>query len=176
VYAMQYEITLPADYDMAVIRDRVATRGHLMDGFEGLLFKAFLIRERGVRESPVNQYAPFYVWSDVSGMGRFLWGGGGFQGIVDDFGRPPVLHWTAVAYRRGPAASTSVATRTVEPVVGDLKALADNETEALNSLGPCVYAAAVAIDPLRWELVRFTLWDAAPADAPGDRYEVLHLS
>ena len=25
--AMQYEITLPADYDMAIIRHRVATKG-----------------------------------------------------------------------------------------------------------------------------------------------------
>lgn len=28
---MNYRITLPADYDMQIIRDRVATRGHLLD-------------------------------------------------------------------------------------------------------------------------------------------------
>ncbi|QJY50398.1 DUF4865 family protein [Pseudonocardia broussonetiae] len=28
---MQYEVTLPADYDMRIIRDRVAATGHLMD-------------------------------------------------------------------------------------------------------------------------------------------------
>ncbi|WP_433257560.1 DUF4865 family protein [Streptosporangium sp. CA-135522] len=33
---MQYEITLPADYDMKIIRHRVATRGSAMDAFPGL--------------------------------------------------------------------------------------------------------------------------------------------
>ena len=32
-----------------------------------------LIRERGTDGSPVNQYAPFYLWDAVDGMGRFLW-------------------------------------------------------------------------------------------------------
>ena len=30
MYAMQYEITLPADYDMGIIRHRVATKGDLL--------------------------------------------------------------------------------------------------------------------------------------------------
>lgn len=34
--------------------------------------KAYLIRERGRDGSPVNQYAPFYLWADTDGMGRFL--------------------------------------------------------------------------------------------------------
>ncbi|MCW2914583.1 MAG: hypothetical protein JWN52_2651 [Actinomycetia bacterium] len=36
MHAMQYEITLPADYDMKIIRHRVATKGHLLDAFPGL--------------------------------------------------------------------------------------------------------------------------------------------
>lgn len=51
MHAMQYEITLPADYDMDVIRHRVATRGHLLDDFPGLGIKAYLMRERG-EDSP----------------------------------------------------------------------------------------------------------------------------
>ncbi len=39
MHAKQYEITLPADYDMGVIRERVATKGHLLDAFPGLGFK-----------------------------------------------------------------------------------------------------------------------------------------
>jgi hypothetical protein len=61
MHAMQYEITLPADYDMEIIRERVATRGAALDDFAGLGLKAYLIRERGVDGSPVNQYAPFYL-------------------------------------------------------------------------------------------------------------------
>jgi hypothetical protein len=43
----QYEIALPADYEMRIIRDRVATRGSSFDEFPGLGVKVFLIRERG---------------------------------------------------------------------------------------------------------------------------------
>lgn len=100
MHAMQYEITLPADYDTGIIRERVATRGHLLDDFPGLGLKAYLMRERA-EGSPVNQYAPFYLWAAPEGMNGFLWGPG-FQGIVDDFGRPVVQHWTGLAYEEGP--------------------------------------------------------------------------
>ncbi|CAB0991303.1 hypothetical protein FRC0535_00020 [Corynebacterium diphtheriae] len=46
MYAMQYQITLPTDYDMQIIRDRVIRTGHLMDGYHGLEFKAYLIQEK----------------------------------------------------------------------------------------------------------------------------------
>ena len=48
MHAMQYEIPLPADYDMGIIRHRVATRGSALDDWAGLGVKAYLIRERGV--------------------------------------------------------------------------------------------------------------------------------
>jgi len=70
MYAMQYEITLPADYDMKIIRNRVEKRGHLLDTFPGLGLKAYLIRERGMDDSPINQYAPFYLWASINGMTR----------------------------------------------------------------------------------------------------------
>ena len=43
MYAMQYQVGLPTDYNMQIIRDRVKKTGHLMDGFAGLEFKAYLI-------------------------------------------------------------------------------------------------------------------------------------
>jgi hypothetical protein len=49
---MQYEVTLPADYDIGTIRTRVAGRGHLLDDRTGLGLKAYAIRERGVDGSP----------------------------------------------------------------------------------------------------------------------------
>jgi hypothetical protein len=93
VYAKQYEITLPADYDMQIIRKRVADGGRVLDDRAGLGLKAYVIRERGIDGSPVNQYAPFYLWNDTGEMARFLVGGGGFQNIVRDFGRPAARHW-----------------------------------------------------------------------------------
>jgi hypothetical protein len=178
MHAMQYEITLPADYDMKIIRERVATRGAALDDFPGLGLKAYLIRERGLDGSPVNQYAPFYLWQSPTGMNRFLWGGGGFQGIVRDFGRPAVRHWTGVALEHGPARTDvpHYATRRTErfpdgadPAATVSPALADLTT------APGMHSTALAVDPFSWELVHFTLWASAPA-TDGDHYQVLHLS
>jgi hypothetical protein len=49
--AMQYSFTFPADYDMAIIERRIAENGHRLDGFPGLLFKAYLYARRSVRIS-----------------------------------------------------------------------------------------------------------------------------
>ncbi|MFI2347999.1 DUF4865 family protein [Streptomyces sp. NPDC019443] len=180
MHAMQYEITLPADYDMGVIRKRVATKGHLLDDFSGLGLKAYLMRERG-HDSPVNQYAPFYLWAAPEGMNRFLWGPG-FQGIVDDFGRPVVQHWTGLAYEEGPAAAatprTAVRRRQRIPQPAPLAAVIEEavrETRRLARLDGVV-CAALAVDPRHWELLHFTLWEYETPEATGDRYEVLHLS
>jgi Domain of unknown function (DUF4865) len=43
----QYVVTLPADYDMGIIRKRVAEKGPSFDTFPGLGMKVFLIREKG---------------------------------------------------------------------------------------------------------------------------------
>jgi hypothetical protein len=43
---MQYRIALPADYDMAIIRKRIADRGHLTDALPQLAFKAYLYADR----------------------------------------------------------------------------------------------------------------------------------
>lgn len=182
MYAMQYEITLPADYDMRIIRDRVATKGHMLDTFPGLGLKAYLIRERGIDGSSVNQYAPFYLWASVDGMNRFLWGGGGFAGLVASFGRPTVQTWTGVACEQGPArtAIPRVATRYTEALPADIdpatvvgQALAELRVRARTS---GVHSTAFAVDPRHWELVHFTLWDDIAQDATGTRYQVLHLS
>ncbi|MFE4680531.1 DUF4865 family protein [Streptomyces sp. NPDC056721] len=180
MHAMQYEITLPADYDMGIIRKRVETRGHLLDAFPGLGLKAYLMRERGVAGSPVNQYAPCYLWNTPQGMNSFLWGPG-FQGIVDDFGRPEVQHWAGLAYEEGPAsqATPRCAVRRRTPLDGQvpLAELTDAAVrDAARIAGQDGAVCAVAVDPRHWELLTFSLWDHASPDTPGDLYEVLHLS
>ena len=103
--AMQYVIGLPADYDMGIIRHRVATRGAAMDAFPGLGLKAYGIRERGIDDAPANEYAPFYLWRTLTGMNAFLWGDG-FAGICRDFGRPEVRQWAGAGVVAGPARDT----------------------------------------------------------------------
>ena len=183
--AMQYEITLPADYDMAIIRHRVATKGATTDDFAGLGLKAYGIRDRGVDGSPVNQYAPFYLWASLAGMNRFLWGGA-FDGLSRDFGRPLVRQWTGLAFQRGPAsgAPPRTATRTTRAIAPDADATAVIEAEIATTheraSDAAVHSTALAIDTHRWELVRFTLWgDRGPrvgGAGEATTYEVLHLS
>jgi uncharacterized protein DUF4865 len=193
--AMQYEITLPADYDMAIIRDRVATKGAMTDDFEGLGLKAYGIRERGVDGSPVNQYAPFYLWASLDGMNRFLWGAG-FEGLSRDFGRPIVQHWTGLAFERGPASGVRpcAASRSTQAIAPDADvtavieaAVAATEDRAREA---GVHSTALAVDTREWELVHFALWESRAAGGSGavnasrasraaateTTYEVLHLS
>ncbi len=187
MHAQQYEITLPADYDMRVIRKRVADFGHTLDDRAGLGLKAYVIRERGVNGSPVNQYAPFYLWNDTGAMSAFLVGGGGFQGIIRDFGRPVVQHWAGVATEAGPArgAAPKAASRRLTPIPVDadpmgLTELVQRETDELGALArrDGVHTAALAVDPRHWQLMRFVLWEHAVPEAEDatERYEVLHLS
>ncbi|GAA2120702.1 DUF4865 family protein [Kitasatospora saccharophila] len=175
--AKQYEITLPADYDLDVIRRRIKAGAPLLDDRPGLGFKAWLLRERGVGGSPVNQYAPLYVWRSDGEAARFLVGGGGFENIVRDFGRPTVQRWTVLAHFSGPARAAvplpSAATRrlTAVPVGPDPAAPAahvEQEVERLREAArrPGVHTAVLALDPGRWELLHFTLWGTAPEHTP----------
>ena len=181
MHAMQYEVTLPADYDMGIVRGRVARVGHLLDDWEGLGFKTYLLRERGVNGSPVNQYAPFYLWNTMEGMNAFLWGGA-FQGLSDDFGRPSVRQWSGLAHEEGGAAGASarfaVRRRQLVPdgvQLAEVMAEAVAEVARLAGEDGAVLSAA-AVDTSRWEVVHFSLWEQDTPKADGDVFEVLHMS
>jgi hypothetical protein len=180
MYAMQYEINLPADYDMGIVRDRVARRGSALDGFAGLRFKAYLIRER-VRGEATNAYAPFYVWDDIDGMRRFLWGGAGFAGIVSSFGRPCVQDWTVAAVLDGPAQDKTPtwATKTItglpEAAVPD-EAVTQAVANLEGSLTASTHTAVLAVDVTTWRICEFRLHEARPTKVDGAVYEVLHCS
>jgi hypothetical protein len=181
---MQYRITLPAAQDMTVIRTRVATTGHLLDAYPGLGVKAFLIREKGVDGSTVNEYAPFYLWADSAGAASFLWSGVGFTAIVRDFGRPAVRTWVGGTSRSARADLTAAryAVRSTQALGEDADvvaaAAAADERCAAAVRQPGVLLAAYGIDPQGWELVTLTLHADRPADVPPDAalFQALHVS
>ena len=160
---IHYPIDLPADYDMGIIRDRVRTRGHALDDRAGLWFKAYCIREVGVHGSMQNQYAPFYLWHDAAAAAHFLWGGGGFAGIVRDFARPRVATWLPVAVAASDTPQAAVTTAQVRteslPRGDDLTAHAQRLQERVEVAAgePGVHLACAGIDPARWESVEFTM-------------------
>ena len=92
--AMHYRFTLPADYDMVLIEQRIASNGARLDGFPGLLFKAYLYsrQDDGALPGQENRYAPFYVWHSAEAMHRFL-ASEGFAALTRHFGWPRIETW-----------------------------------------------------------------------------------
>jgi hypothetical protein len=180
--AAQYEIALPADYDMQIIRRRVAERGHALDDRAGLGLKAYLIREV-LDGSAANAYAPFYLWNDPDALAAFHWEGQGFSGIVSDFGRPTVQTWIGGRFHRGPryAQAPAFATKTVlaPAPTGDPQ----GEAAKLNDLAQPIaenedtHSVAWAIDTTTWQGIIFRLSASRPDSSPNTTtYQVLHLS
>jgi hypothetical protein len=185
--AMQYLIDLPADYDMGIIRERVRTRGSALDDRKGLSAKAYCIREIGVDGSPVNQYAPFYLWDDSAAAAEFLWGGAGFGAIIGSFGRPAVRTWIPAAVAAGlvpgPAVTRAWLRTSPIPRGTDLDAAADRLAGRIRrrEANPGVHVAIAGISPTTWESVEFiTTGGAAPGPLPGGAdtatFSVLHIS
>ena len=178
---MQYRITVPADYDMDIIRRRIAERGHLTDDFPQLSFKAYLYAD-GRTGSRENLYAPFYLWHNTQGMNTFL-EGASFAGVVDSFGRPVVRTWSV--WHANTARDLSIAThatREILPIAAHtaLSSLRDMEnTAARTDTDRGALAAISAYNPTSWTLLRFRLWGAAipfPTGDDVDVYEVGHVS
>lgn len=182
---MQYSVTLPADYDMGIIRQRIASKGHLLDDYPRLVFKAFLYacRQGGAIASRDNLYAPFYLWEDSAGMDSFLCGEG-FASLTQSFGWPAVDTWAPwqarLTARLSDARFASCEIVRIAPH-SRLAELRERESEAaiasVDEEG--ALAAVVAFEPGSWSLVRFHLWrDAAQAEhrTAAQWYELGHLS
>lgn len=106
----------------------------------------------------------------------------GFAGLSDDFGRPAVRHWTGLAFEHGPAfgdlpraASRSTTRLSAENSLEDAFGLAMTGVERLR-LAAGMHSTALALDPMNWEIMQFTLWTEAAPDTGGIGYEVLHTS
>jgi hypothetical protein len=183
--AMQYGFTLPADYDMAIIRHRIAEKGHLMDAFPHLRFKAYLYAERGDNGLPGHQnlYAPFYLWRNGEGMNTFL-GGAGFAALTQSFGWPSVRTWSVwQAELAADLSAATCATRDIIPLPPYSALDACRDAEAATARDDIArggaLAAVSAFEPTGWTLLRFRLWPEPRADfARDDRqvYRVGHVS
>ena len=186
MYIMQYEITVPADYDMGIIRTRVATRGSSFDSFPGLALKCFLIREKGRHGAGAGQYAPVYLWPHEEQMWGFL-AGPAFAKIKDDFGVPPVATWPGFAFARssrlaelGKIASVTRTMTSISPT-SNLETLRSHQREdatAAIAHDDTLLARAVGLDPRNWGMVLYDFWTRPQSDHPADghSYEVLHSS
>lgn len=183
--AMQYNFSLPAGYDMAIIDRRIRDKGPLLDNLPGLKFKAYLTARKGdeVTGSRTNLYAPFYVWHEEEGLSDFICGPG-FLAVTESFGRPQVNSW--VVWRADTSMdirSARFAIREVAPIEPHMPLAALREAESDDAAAAIsrggALAAVVAFEPTHWTLVRFRLLADLPKDParPGlQAYNVGHLS
>lgn len=181
---MQYSFALPADYDMAIVRQRIASKGHLLDDFDGLHFKAYLhaSRDRHALATRENLYAPFYLWRDSAAMQRFL-GSAGFAQLTQAFGWPVIRCWPVWdAYLSPEARHATLASREFDTIApySALDVLRQDDRDALQrDIERGALAALNAFEPTTWTRVRFRLWgEPHPALAAGHRqlYDVGHVS
>lgn len=182
MYAMQYQITLPTDYSMQIIRDRVTQTGHLMDGYPGLQFKAYVIQEK-TKGASRNTYAPFYVWRDIDGMRQFCWGEPGYSAIVRDFGRHSIQDWTVRQLVDGPADYSAARSLTVKTVplptnTAPSQCIDDITAEFLATATDSTVARVTAVDVTTWTaiLVELSTHEADQSSTGATAYEVLHVS
>jgi len=184
MFAMQYSFTLPADYDMGIIRNRIAEKGPALDRYDGLDFKAYLLADRADRAlgSREHLYAPFYLWPDAEQMQIFM-EGPVFPGVAGAFGWPSIRTWPVWnAHLSAEARKARFATRETAPIV-PFTALADlkeAEHEALlNDISDGAVAAVSAFEPTGWTSLRLRLWRDLPdlPAAPNRQfYAVGHVS
>jgi hypothetical protein len=182
--AMQYSFVLPADYDMAIIRQRIASKGHLLDDFDGLHFKAYLhaARDSASLATRENLYAPFYLWRDSAAMQRFL-GSAGFAQLTQSFGWPVIRCWPVWdAYVSPDARDATLASRDIDTIApySALDALRQDDHATLQrDIERGALAAVNAFEPTTWTRVRFRLWGEphpALADHHRQLYDVGHVS
>jgi hypothetical protein len=183
--AMQYSFALPSDYDMDIIAQRIADKGHFTDALPGLIFKAYLSADKNAKpaNSQDNLYAPFYLWEDSDAMNRFLCSDM-FVGLTQAFGWPAVKTWSVWASRLGPQlASARFATRETSVIAPHISLLALQEREnasvqAMDSDNGAL-ASISAYEPTSWTLLRINLWKDHQQEQPQNgvqAYEVGHIS
>jgi len=181
--AMQYRFPLPADYDMAIIKRRISERGHLLDGFPLLEWKAYLWSERQSEDrTTANAYAPFYLWRENAGINHFL-GSPGFNALCEDFGRPAIDIWSVWDYLGGNAIQTAAFLHQQRLPIRPEQSLAELQRHesalAKETAGRGAISVVTAFDPQRWCLLRVSAWASAPGAAvtePGERYQVGYVA
>lgn len=179
--AMQYRFTLPADYDMTIIRQRIASNGHRLNGFPNLIVKAFAYAARDYNGGyhRDNCYAPFYLWQNPAGMQHFL-ESPGFAALAQSFGWPVIRTWSVwCAQFRDTVSLASWATRELVniPPYSSLEQLQQAEVQRItdNIAAKRVLGAFSAFEPTSWSLVRYQLMASCPDQLIGSEIEIYQV-
>lgn len=161
--AMQYRITLPADYDMAIIRQRIQERGHLLNGFPQLEWKAYLWSKKDQqRQGSANAYAPLYLWQDNTGINQFL-SSPGFHALCEDFGRPQIDIWSVWDCIGSPRMQSASVCYQQTAVIQPGQSLSELRQQERDLAAGLVKQGALSVlsayDPQQWRMLRISAWE-----------------
>jgi Domain of unknown function (DUF4865) len=175
-----YAHRLPADYDIDIIRRRAKERGPLWDALPELLFKGFLLRERGRFGAIANEYSSLYLWRKDEAF-RDLLVSGRYSSVTDSFGRPAIETRVALDARKGPGREARFAYKQQQdiPLDADLAQVFAAEIAKNREVAelPGTVAATVGVDAQNWKLTRVLLSEQQPSGAAGEEaYQILHLA
>lgn len=176
--AIQYKITLPSDYDMRIIRERVQINGYKTDGFEDLKTKLYLITEIGNNKCIQNSYCPLYLWKNNNGLNKFLFNGY-YDNIIKSFGWQhvkvgiPLIDTTTDKIKE--SKYVFEISKTVQPQ-GSLNNFTDKILNEIPMLDDTEYA--IIYNPDKWEYNVFYFSEDADkfTELNGVMYTVLHVS
>ena len=173
----QYAFTLPVDYPMRTVRERVAARGPQFDTLPGLGWKAFLVRENGVAGANDHQYAPLYFWPSAQAAAQFL-AGPLFAGVCGAFGRPRVATGLLVRHQVDDSQQPPRWCTVEHQPVGRLLELQAHMMAFDSRSSHRRHSAWLALDASRWMLSCHQRWwgDEPPAARHATLYEVAHFS
>ncbi|HWO98103.1 MAG TPA: DUF4865 family protein [Bacillus sp. (in: firmicutes)] len=176
--ATQYKITLPSDYDMNIIKERVRNNGHKTDGFDDLKFKLYLVTEKGINNNLQNSYCPLYLWKDSNGLNKFLFNGF-YDNIIKSFGWQRVTVGIPIIDTTTPKIKENKylfqITREIQPQES-LNNLKDKIGEDIPKIDNTEYI--VIYNPDNWEYnVFYFLSDLSNLkEISGVIYNILHIS
>lgn len=171
--AMQYKISLPDDYDMRIIQKRVQDNGNKTDGFQDLLFKAYLISEKGTFGNKKNEYAPLYLWKSNQGMNKFIFDGF-YYNILNSFGWQQINIGIVSTDELKDNFSKSNYVLEIESVIPETQHM-----KALNfslDFDDCT-GKVIIYNPDKWRYVEFYFFEKVPNAVFNSKvYRLLHLS
>lgn len=171
--AMQYKIFLPDDYDMDNIRQRVKNNGYKTDGFQDLMFKAYLIKEKDGTSESHNEYSPLYLWKDSGGMNKFIFEGF-YNNILQSFGWQKINIGIPLLCDLGKEFNNSQYAMEIENDV-----LPTNQMAPLSFLKTserCL-GKVLIYNPDKWKYVEYRFYEREPKKSLNNKiYQILHLS
>ena len=171
--AMQYKVKLPDNYDMNLIRQRVLANGEKTDGFPELLFKAYLVSDRGITLEQENEYSPLYLWKSNEGMNKFIFGGF-YNNILKSFGWQKINISIPLLWEMGEKFSSSKFVFEIESEIAKTEVM--NPMDFSIDFGECT-GKMLIYNPDKWKATEYYFSEIIPKDIPQlKRYEILHIS